>query len=130
MNIERNLLERINAFVLDKHLTISDVAYFFEMETEINETFLEVRELLAQPETEQKPVVWQVIGIAGFMYVYNKPIHQVYEHHVVIPLYTAPPNREPLSDERLTILVDKYHGYPKTLGRAIEKAHGIGVDDE
>ena len=53
MNIERNLLERINAFVLDKHLTISDVAYFFEMETEINETFLEVRELLAQPETEQ-----------------------------------------------------------------------------
>jgi hypothetical protein len=36
-------------------------------------------------------------------------------------------NREPLSDERLEFLVDKYHGYPKTLGREIEKAHGIGV---
>ena len=72
-----------------------------------------------------------MIGIAGFMYVYNKPIDQVYEHHTVNALYLAPPKREPLSDERLEFLVDKYHGYPKTLGRAIEKAHGItGVDDE
>jgi hypothetical protein len=36
-------------------------------------------------------------------------------------------NREPLSDERLEFLVGKYHGYPKTLGREIEKTHGIGV---
>ena len=71
----------------------------------------------------------------------------------LVPLYTIPPkcepaqtsremyqrgyaaaerdlNREPLSDERLEFLVDKYHGYPKTLGREIEKAHGIGVNDE
>jgi hypothetical protein len=33
--------------------------------------------------------------------------------------------REPLSDERLEFLVDKHHGYPKTLGREIEKEHGI-----
>ena len=46
-----------------------------------------------------------------------------------VPLYTAPPKREPLSDERLEFLVDKYHGYPKTLGRAIEKAHGIGGEE-
>ena len=38
--------------------------------------------------------------------------------------------REPLSDERLEFLVDKYHGYPKTLGREIEKEHGIGVENE
>jgi hypothetical protein len=36
----------------------------------------------------------------------------------------------PLIYEHLEDLVDKYHGYPMTLGRAIEKAHGIGVDDE
>jgi hypothetical protein len=33
---------------------------------------------------------------------------------------------EPLIYEHLEALVDKYHGYPMTLGRAIEKAHGIG----
>ena len=45
-----------------------------------------------------------------------------------IPLYKQ---REPLSYKHLEALVDKYHGYPMTLGRAIEKAHGItGVDDE
>ena len=53
---------------------------------------------LAQPE--QEPVVWQVIGIAGFMYVYNKPIDQVYEHHTVNALYLAPPKREPLSGDK------------------------------
>jgi len=36
---------------------------------------------------------------------------------------------KPLSDERLEFLVDKYHGYPKTLCRVIEKAHGIGGGD-
>jgi hypothetical protein len=33
--------------------------------------------------------------------------------------------REPLIYEHLEDLVDKYYGYPMTLGRAIEKAHGI-----
>ena len=90
MNIERNLLEKINAFVLDKHLTISDVAYFFEMETEINETFLEVRELLAQPE--QEPEAWKVIDGANgeFMFSRVKPMQRTYKYDVVIPLYSAP----------------------------------------
>ena len=90
MNIERNLLEKINAFVLDKHLTISDVAYFFEMETEINETFLEVRELLAQPE--QEPEAWKVIDGANgeFMFSRVKPMERTYKYDVVIPLYTSP----------------------------------------
>ena len=58
----------------------------------------ETKELLAQPE--QEPVVWQVIGIAGFMYVYNKPRDQVYEHHTVNALYLAPPQPKPLSNEQ------------------------------
>jgi hypothetical protein len=45
-------------------------------------------------------------------------------------LFLAPPKREPLSYEHLEDLVDKHHGYPMTLGRAIEKAHGIGGGNE
>jgi hypothetical protein len=47
-----------------------------------------------------------------------------------VPVAWMSTKREPLSDERLEFLVDKYHGYPKTLGREIEKAHGIGVENE
>jgi hypothetical protein len=41
----------------------------------------------------------------------------------------ADSKREPLIYEHLEALVDKYHGYPMTLGRAIEKAHGIGGEE-
>ena len=110
-----------------------------------NELLKEIEALLAQPETEQEPVVWQVIGIAGFMYVYNKPIDQVYEHHTVNALYLAPPKREPLSDAEVLKIATKVcledmgvEMNPKDfkdtgvfeLSRAIEKAHGIGEDDE
>ena len=78
----------------------------------------------AQPETEQEPVVWQVIGIAGFMYVYNKPIDQVYEHHTVNALYLAPPKREPLRPLHLLKLMNKYE-FRIDLIRAVEKYHGI-----
>ena len=61
-------------------------------------------------------------AVDGFFYITRKLQAEIKE------LLTQ--KREPLSDERLEFLVDKYHGYPKTLGRAIEKAHGIGVDDE
>ena len=35
------------------------------------------------------------------------------------------PKREPLSHEHLEALVDKYHGYPRTLVRTVESIHGI-----
>ena len=46
-----------------------------------------------------------------------------------VPLYTAPPKREPLSDEEITKLWRDNTGYLVThnqFARAIEKAHGIG----
>jgi hypothetical protein len=68
-----------------------------------NELLKEIEVALAQPEqTEQEPEQTE-----------QEPVAWMYEP-------------EPLSDERLEFLVDKYHNYPKTLGRAIEKAHGIG----
>jgi hypothetical protein len=102
MSIERDLLERINAFVLDKHLTISDVAYFFEMETKINETFLEVRELLAQPE--QEPVAWMYEWVNEIGEPVKSVVYNFYEDVNLIPLYTAPQTREPLSDKECMAL--------------------------
>ena len=87
---------------------------------------------LTQPEPEQKPVAWQVIGIAGFMYVYNKPIEQVYEHHTVNALYLAPPTREPLSGATINYYLERLgssfkwdDGFEAGVKWA-EKAHGIG----
>jgi hypothetical protein len=45
----------------------------------------------------------------------------------VIPLYTSPPKREPLSFEDLNIM---WCGNPIDFARRIESIHGIGVDDE
>jgi hypothetical protein len=51
-----------------------------------------------------------------------------------VPLYTAPPKREPLSDEEIKMKWDRLPTNTKDpiirFARAIEKAHGIGVDDE
>ncbi|CAB4222504.1 hypothetical protein UFOVP1655_118 [uncultured Caudovirales phage] len=89
-----------------------------------------IKELLAQPETEQKPVVWQVVGIAGFMYVYNQPIDQVYEHHTVNALYLAPPKRKPLTSKLISLGNNCHESFIKGV-RFAEKMHGItGVDDE
>ena len=100
--------------------------------SDIYDLLIEAQELLAQPETKQKPVAWQVIGIAGFMYVYNKPSDQVYDHHTVNALYTAPPKREPLSDKEihayLSLMEPPFlwdEGFCSGIEWA-EKQHGIG----
>ena len=48
-------------------------------------------------------------------------------------LYTSPPKREPLSkEEYMSLFIDTYHSdNPITdFVRLIEKAHGIGVDND
>jgi hypothetical protein len=82
----------------------------------------ETKELLAQPETEQEPVAW------GYKKrVTYKP--EGSEEEEIIPLYTAPPKREPLSDETIAKLWgESYSGTTqmvRNFARAIEKAHGI-----
>ena len=105
---ERELLQRI-------------VDYMWE-----GELVDEIKELLAQPEqTEQEPVAWMQDDIELYV-LEEKDIVRGY----VIPLYTAPPKQEPLSDEEIAILWgDKYSGKTfmvRNFARAIEKAHGIG----
>jgi hypothetical protein len=82
---------------------------------------------------EQKPEAWIVINketgyriqVSYFPDLYNKDMFEV------IPLYTAPPKREPLSDEKLEIMYSK-HAFAMDKQeymwgfRDAEKQHGIG----
>ena len=65
-----------------------------------------IKELLAQPEQteqEQEPVAWKVIDGTNGKYMFSriKPTERSYKYDVVIPLYTAPPKREPLSEKEI-----------------------------
>ena len=92
----------------------------------------EIDELLAQPEQiEQEPVAWLHEGLDETGEPVRSIYHHFYEHVNLIPLYTSPPKREPLSDENICkILLNKEWKGFVDLVRIIEKAHGIGVDDE
>ena len=109
-----------------------------------------IESYLAQPEqTEQEPVAWKVIDGTNGNYMFSriKPTERSYKYDVVIPLYIAPPKRESLSDEHLISaapeLLEALSNWINALddpsewmkcrddaNKAIEKAHGIGVDDE
>ena len=67
-------------------------------------------ELLAQPEQEQEPVAWKVIDKTNgeFMFSRIKPMERSYKYDVVIPLYTAPPKREPFEPEERQRLSKAY----------------------
>jgi len=88
MTIERELLKRIAKY----------------RDTIPPEFIYEICELLAQPEqTEQEPVAWKVIDGTNGKYMFSriKPTERSYKYDVVIPLYTAPPKREPLSEKEI-----------------------------
>ena len=108
----------------------------------------EAEELLAQPEPEQEPVAWmwtrnyegggytnKVFEFLNDAEEYAKDSETLKSPDIIRPLYTAPPKREPLSDEE----IDK--GYQESDGnyydlafrdgvRFAEKHNGVGVDDE
>jgi len=93
----------------------------------------EIEKLLAQPE--QEPAAWIIeTEVEGKLleWVCTDKKHYMEEHDSIkepIPLYTAPPKREPLSDEQyMKLYIDTYDSVnPITdFVRAIEKAHGIG----
>ena len=59
-------------------------------------------ELLAQPEPEQQPEAWIIVNKeTGYRTQVSDLTPFLYHREIfeVIPLYTAPPKREPLSDE-------------------------------
>jgi hypothetical protein len=97
-----------------------------------------LRAALAQPEPiippevkgnktqpEQEPVAYQWLGTS----VIRKRIPKTAEADAWQPLYTAPPQRKPLTDEEINKLwtqkLDDFC-WIRLFARAIEKAHGIG----
>jgi hypothetical protein len=126
---ERELLRTALIALEDAHLHIDK---FQDEDTRLS-VMEQIKELLAQPEHKEEPVAWMY----DWEYTLEnesmqnrmtkiKAVSERPEAFNVRPLYTAPPKREPLSYEHLEALVDTHHGYPMTLGRAIEEAHGIG----
>jgi hypothetical protein len=106
MSKERELLKQVvenYAYVQDMHLIVA------------------IQKLLNQPEqTEQEPEAWIVVNKeTGYRtqvsdltpFLYNREIFEV------IPLYTAPPKREPLSNEQKRL---------EAIAIKQRKAHGFG----
>ena len=78
----------------------------------------------AQPE--QEPLAWISTGPARMIHwTADKPAYG----DDWVPLYTAPPQRKPLTDEDVERIVREArvgeHGIGYTIARAIEAAHGI-----
>ena len=105
---------------------------------ETNNAITALRAALAQAEPVQEPVAWgcfkggelqsELIGTkadADFWVASDEPHMQ---GMVAGPLYTAPPQRKPLTEEEMRKLWSQY-GYKSALcmrfARAIEQAHGI-----
>ena len=93
-----------------------------------------VEKILAQPEHTVgtndmvEPVAWMWTNKEGHIFFENRGNPD----HNWIPLYTSPPTREPLSKEQyMKFFTDTYDSVnPITdFVRAIEAAHGIGVDN-
>jgi hypothetical protein len=96
------------------------------------------RSALPKPAPNQEPVAWIIeTEIEGKLseWVCTDKKHYMDEHDAIkdpIPLYTAPPKPEPLSDEYLQQLCERERfAYSisqqlfNAVARRIEKAHGI-----
>lgn len=105
----------------------------------------DIKELLAQPE--QEPVDWQYRTTPNWREQWSKWEScgkNIYENYKRVPqlhdwvyetreLYTSPPKREPLSKEQyMKFFADTYNSVSPITDfvRLIEKAHGIGVENE
>ena len=87
----------------------------------------DLRAALAEPE--QEPVAWIFVDDTGMKFVSVDRPHRDYQ-----PLYTAPPQRKPLQDEKIVrwVASGEYNVITNDwashidFARAIERAHGIG----
>jgi len=97
-----------------------------------NDLRKELEELLAQPE--QQPEAWIIVNKeTGYRTQVSNLTPFLYHREIfeVIPLYTAPPKREPLSDKDIGkgfLLTDVWHRYECFIAGVefAEKHHGIG----
>jgi hypothetical protein len=120
MSKERELLVRCRAAINIRY----DQVMLIRLHHEVEILLGEIEELLDQPEqTEQEPDY----------YLWHDEVHEQHPTNEgdpdVYPLYTAPPKREPLSDEKAHEICQNrtfLGGTLMDLLRDVEKAHGIG----
>lgn len=89
-----------------------------------NDLRKELEELLAQPETEQEPVAWMWEWVNEIGEHVKSVVYNFYEDVNLIPLYTAPPNREPLTSKLISLGNNCHESFIKGV-RFAEKMHGI-----
>ena len=85
----------------------------------------QIAEALAQPEQEPVAFICEFYADEGHPFVSFEPV----THGTNTPLYTTPPQRKPLSDEEIILIVAECaasHQHTDIhFARAIERAHGI-----
>jgi hypothetical protein len=74
----------------------------------------------ALAEPVQEPAAWQWLDTGTF----RKKLPKTAERGAWNPLYAAPPQRKPLTDEEI-VSIFRTSGSPTAFARAIEQAHGI-----
>lgn len=91
----------------------------------------------SQESRQVEPVAWMVYTLDGqSAFVTDNPADFTRDHRA-LPLYTAPPKREPMTDEQIT---DLFHGNNDqwwrvdhsefcSIARAVERAHYIGSEE-
>jgi len=99
-----------------------------ESEREIKRLRAELFEALCKRHVEAEPVAYGYRDARGNIRLLNH-----YETKMDrIPLYTSPPQRQPLTDEEIDALAIDEDGLPNShfeFARAIERAHGIGSQE-
>jgi hypothetical protein len=97
--------------------------------------YWDIQTALAQPEQEPVGYLYKQMdchGEWGTIFKVDKPYISYHDIKDIVPVYTAPQKSYPLSDEWIKNNIHFIHQYVSftELVRGIEKAHGIGVDDE
>ena len=89
----------------------------------------------ALAEPVQEPVAWMVYTLDGKSVCVTDNPADFTDEHRVLPLYTAPPQRKPLTEEAIDQITRDRWGMQllgvtvqahREYARAIERAHGIG----
>ena len=102
-------------------------AYNYELVLDAeNALYAALAQPIISPEIKgdkAEPVAWQWLGTS----VIRKRIPKTAEADAWAPLYTHPPQRQPLTEEEVHALVDATIGNGRCeFARDIERAHGIG----
>jgi hypothetical protein len=126
MSEERELLVRCRVAINIRYDQVMLIRLHHEIETLLGE----VEELLEQPEQEPVAYVYAYDYLDSLYYATDKDVADYPRiSRDGKPLYSSPPTREPLSDEEMrAIWKEGIRGEIPfvEIGRAIEKAHGIG----